>query len=538
MRRDQLFAGDAGTRIGTRAQGESGYIFAMMGLLMVPLVIMTAFAVDLGSWYAQGQRMQRVADAASLAGVVWAQQPTQWDTVARETASRNGYTDGVDGVSVDVVRLAANQIRVTIRADGEQYFSKIVLPTGERLTRKSTAEYVLPVPLGSPRNYIGTGSLGNGTGAYEQENLWAAISGLCTDKVQGDRKAAQRANLSGNNTCSGTNNSEYSNVNYAYYLELPEERTYATDVILYHANMVQYLSDPACGNANQPAEGPLPNEFCPGGIDSRPLMPTTFTLYEADDTDLDDSDNDPMSVSGGCTSGTGTGTRTFAGRTPTQSAETNYTFAPAGAFENVPGWYQLCQIPASAPGGKYILTVNNTSSTTTNANGSNAFSIVATPSSPQRLCDSRTDTTCPRVYAREFLSIYAKGGGTPEFFLAEIGPEHKGKKVRIQLWDSAEGASEIRIKRPIGTNSWTDETFSWSTTGCSGGGSGTNVTNINVASFNFNGCLVTIEYTLPTTYSPPTDNSWWRIRYNYAPGATDRTTWSVNILGDPVHIIE
>ena len=539
MRRRAMCKGDAGMRFGTRATGESGYIFAMMGLLMIPLVVMTAFAVDLGSWYAQGQRMQRVADAASLAGVVWAQHPTQWDVVARETATRNGYTQGVNGVSVGVEKLAANQIKVTIRQDGEQYFSKIVLPDGERLTRRSTAEYVLPVPLGSPRNYIGTGSLGTGTGAYERESLWAAVSGLCTDKIQGDRRAAQRTNTgsaSNNNNCSGTNNSEYSNVNYAYYIELPENRTYATDVIIYHGNMVATSGD--CSSAPGWGSGDVrPREFCPGGLDGLPIMPTTFTLYEADDTTLDDSDNEAMSVTGGCSPSSGNGTKTFNGLPSGSPPESNYVFSPSGSFSNV-GWYRICQIPSTAPAGKYILTTNNTSASTTNANGSNAFSIVATPASSQQLCDSRTDTMCPRVYAREFLSIYALGGGDPEFFLSEIGPEHKGKKVRIQLWDSAEGASELRIKRPTGTNSWVDQNFNWSTSVCSAGESGSNVSNIDVDSFNLNGCLITIEFTLASNYSPPTDNEWWRIRYSYNTSATDRTTWSVTILGDPVHIIE
>lgn len=538
IRLTRALRGDDSTCIGgVRGSDDSGYVFAMMGLLMIPIVIMMAFSIDLGSWYAQGQKMQRAADAASLAGVVWASDATQWDTVARATATKNGYTDGVDGVSVDVQKMAANQVKVTIRQDGAQYFSKIVLPSGERLTRRSTAEYVLPVPLGSPRNYIGTGSLGTGSGAYERESLWAAVSGLCTDKVQGDRKASQRFNGSNNNNCAGTSNGEYSNVNYAYYVELPENRTYATDVIIYHGNMVATNGD--CSNAPGWGSNDVrPREFCPGGLDSLPIMPTTFKLYQADSTILDDSDNPLMSTTGACAPSSGNGTKTFDGLPSGSSPESNYTFNPGSGFQNVGGWYRICQIPASAPAGRYILTANNTSSTVTNSNGSNAFSVVATPASPQRLCDSRTDATCPRVFARDFLSIYALGGGNPEFYLSEIGPEHKGKKVRIQLWDSAEGATELRIKKPTGSNSWTDQSFNWSTSVCSANRSGTNDTNIDIDAFNLNGCLITIEFTLPANYSPPTDNDWWRIRYSYNSSATDRTTWSVEILGDPVHLVE
>jgi hypothetical protein len=161
---------------------------------------------------------------------------------------------------------------------------------------------------------------------------------------------------------------------------------------------------------------------------------------------------------------------------------------------------------------------------------------VATPASPQRLCDARTDTTCPKVYAKDYMSVYALANGAANFFLAEIGPEHKGKKVQIQLWDAAEGAQELRIQRPTGTNTWTEQAFDWYSD-CSGC-TGTNVTSIPVSSYNFNNRLVTIEIQLPANYTPPADNAWWRIYYLYGSNATDRTTWSVNILGDPVHLVE
>lgn len=526
-----------------------------MGMLIIPMIIMTAFAVDFGSWLAQGQRMQRAADAASLAGVVWTGDPIdpmKWDTVARATATKNGFTDGVNGVSVDVVKTAGNRVKVTIQQDGEQYFSGVVMKDGQRLNRDSTAEYVLPVPLGSPRNFLGTGVLGKGAAgtAYEREKLWAAVSGQCTDKVQGDRIAAAWRNYSNSNSCSGTANGEYDTTNYEYYIELPESRSYATDVILYHANFVNNNND--CEGGGYLNSTYNPNEFCPGGLDGKAAMPTTFTLYESDGTVLDDTDNRTAATAGVCSSpGTGTnGTRTF-NTLGTGNTNTNYSFNPSSTNFNGSStasgynqWWRICTIPASAPGGKYILRVRNqatTAGTAAQNNGSNAFSIVATPSSPQRLCDSRTDTTCPKVFAKEFLSIYAVPGGAAEFFLAEIGPEHAGKKVHVQLWDAAEGATEIRVKKPSTSTAWVDQTFSYSSSCQSGpGNAGTNVTRIyNGGSvLPFNSCLITIEFTLPATYTPPTNNAWWRIYYAYNSGATDRTTWSVNILGDPVHLIE
>ncbi len=548
-RRTQIFRGDSGTALGTRARDDSGYIFAMMGLLMIPIVIMMAFSMDLGSWYAQGQKMQRAADAASLAGVVWANDSNQWNTVARATATKNGYTDGVNGVSVNVVKLATNQVRVTIGQDGAQYFSKIVLPNGERLSRKSTAEFVLPVPLGSPRNYLGTGGLGKGAlnTAYEPERLWDAVSGYCTDRYQGDRVASKYFNSDTSNNCTGGTNPDWKDTNYEYYVELPVGHS-ATDLIIYHGNFVRNADCGGSPNAN------TPNEFCPAGnTNNKPLEPTTMTLYAADNTPLDDSDNPTMASQNACTTGTGSGTKTFNPITPvTSSAESNYDFNPNSALFTDTGsttnssWYRICQIPSTAPAGKYILRVRNQASTSGAAaqnNGSNAFSIVATPASPQRLCDARTDGTCPKVYAKDFLSIYALPNGAANFFLAEIGPEHAGKKVTVGLWDSGEGATELRLKRPTNTNTWTDQTFSYtSQCGPSGtaGNSGSNVTSITNggAVLPFNGCLLNITFTLPSNYSPPNDNKWWRIYYVYNSGATDRTTWSVTITGDPVHLVE
>ena len=178
-------------------------------------------------------------------------------------------------------------------------------------------------------------------------------------------------------------------------------------------------------------------------------------------------------------------------------------------------------------------------------NGSNAFSIVATPSVAKQLCDARTDALCPKVFAKDYLSIYALPNGTANFFLAEIGGEHAGKKVTIGLWDSGEGATELRIKRPTGSdgNTWTDQTFDYSST-CgptnTAGASGTGTTSITNggAVLPFNGCLLNITFTLPSSYAPPANNEWWRIQYTYNGSATDRTTWSVSVTGDPVHLVD
>jgi Flp pilus assembly protein TadG len=506
---------------------EGGYTMAMTALMLVPLMLLAALAVDVGSWYVEAQQIQRAADAASLAGVTF--MPDHFDdaqTKAREVAAKNGYTNGVDGVTVTAAPVAGNRRRLKVTITNPHvrtYFGQVV-KREISITRSATAEYVVPVPLGSPRNYLGTGTLGKTSGSFTPEYLWASINGYCTGKEQGDQRASFYM-LSPN--CSGATNDEYDETNYTYSIELPSTRSYNTDVILYDAN----YRDSSSGADDQNP-----------GSQSQSSMSTTFTLYQPDATILDDTDNPRMDTvtSGACSSsGSGhKGTKTFSPNT----TDGGYTFNPNSTlFTSNSNWWLLCTIPSSAPGGRYILRVSNQDETgsTDLTKGANNFSIVATPSSPQRLCDARTDTTCPKVYANDYLSVRAAAAGsTANFFLSDIGSEHKGKKVIITLWDPAEGGQTIKIRKPTGTNTWTDQTFDWTSDNSSYPGAN-GVTSIDVTGTKFTGHLITISFTLSTTYSPPSDNEWWQIAYAFQSGVTvsDRTTWSVSILGDPVHLV-
>ena len=54
-----------------RAREQRGYAVILTSLVLVPLLGFTGFAVDVGAWYARASSIQRAADAAALAGVVW-----------------------------------------------------------------------------------------------------------------------------------------------------------------------------------------------------------------------------------------------------------------------------------------------------------------------------------------------------------------------------------------------------------------------------------------------------------------------------------
>ncbi len=60
--------------------------------MIIPLMAFAALAVDVGSWYARTTEMQKAADAAALAGVVWAPDYSKARTVAAKTLTDNGFT--------------------------------------------------------------------------------------------------------------------------------------------------------------------------------------------------------------------------------------------------------------------------------------------------------------------------------------------------------------------------------------------------------------------------------------------------------------
>ena len=177
-----------------------------------------------------------------------------------------------------------------------------------------------------------------------------------------------------------------------------------------------------------------------------------------------------------------------------------------------------------------------------------------------------------------FVHIYGIGrmatytntqAGTQALYLAQIDrASGAGKTMEIDLYDPGDvgGGAWLQILSPDG-NSYAPATLSYSSVAKwsgAAGGSGNNVTCIET---NFpggppsfvvpGGCPVVFDGSgshyddywlriiipLPVTYgstglTPPgeTQPGWWKIQYSVA-GGNDTTTWQVNILGNPVHLI-
>jgi hypothetical protein len=490
---------------GRRADGERGYIMVTFALLLVPIMLMAGLSIDVGSWYNRASNIQKAADAAALAGVVWLPDLDDATTYALASAAKNGFVPG-GSITITVSQVGDRRLKVVIRdSTVKSFFTNKFGGRNIALQREAIAEYVLPVPLGSPRNFFGLGSLPTGY----NENIFQAVNTWCTDKIDGDRFQSPftgnrpYSNQDCQTTYSGSKmNSEYRNYGYETYVEVPASRTGNIDVLLFDP---QYIVS---------GSGIFDLLLYTGS------QSYNYKLYEADNTPLTDNDN-PLVA--GC------------------SVNINGATAwDAITFLGSTRWNKLCTITTAMPTGKYILRVTN-SVGSRYAAGSNSYGVVAKYASAAytntaALCDARVTTTCPRVYGKDAISVYAnQSSSTADFYLAEIDSIHIGKKMAIELFDPGEGGNDIRIRRPTGSSTWTDATFTWKS---SDGATGGPTTTLDVTNSQFNGETVELLIDL-AGYSPPTDNKWWQIRYNFGGNTvTDRTTWSAKVIGDPVHLIE
>lgn len=226
-----------------RGRRDHGYILVEFAVLLVPLLLMVSLSVDVGSWYNRVSDLQKAADAAALAGVVWLPDEDKAETYALAAAARNGFVDGVDGIDITISKVGERRLRVTIQDDDvDSFFYQNLGGRSLDLARAGTAEYVLPVPLGSPRNYFGTGRLLSGS---DRELLYQSVNPSCTSKVNGDRYQSLHygplytsGDLRGTSlsSCASTpSNAEYRERGYELYIEAPATRSDAIDVLLYDA---------------------------------------------------------------------------------------------------------------------------------------------------------------------------------------------------------------------------------------------------------------------------------------------------------------
>ena len=227
-------------------------------------------------------------------------------------------------------------------------------------------------------------------------------------------------------------------------------------------------------------------------------------------------------------------------------------------------WKNLCAITGVSPGQTYLLNVrtNGTSGT-----GRNGYAL--------QVCGSASCTVGPQpsVAAYADMSLYNNlSAGDSTFYVAEVGPQYNGRILVLNLWDPGDvsgtaslyamkpsaTATKASVNVPASTCTYTATPFpNAAQTNSDGDDTGTQVATAH-ASDNGTNCMVTttnkkyngewlqIRILIPTNYTctpgldPETqvNSCWWGIKYNFAAAATDVTTWTARIEGNPVRLTQ
>ena len=148
---------------------QRGQVLAIFAVMSVVLLGGAALISDVAWWWTFEQRMQRAADAAALAGAIYlpGNRSLAYSTAVAE-AAKNGFTHGTGGVVVAPrPDPGGNPRKLIVDIDGsvDTNFARVFCWDGGPCLQTvdvgvtGAAEYVLPVPMGSPQNYYGVGYL-------------------------------------------------------------------------------------------------------------------------------------------------------------------------------------------------------------------------------------------------------------------------------------------------------------------------------------------------------------------------------------------
>lgn len=562
-------------------RNERGVVLVWFALILFVLMGMAGFAVDLSNWWLQADKIQRAADAGAHGGVVFlpGDLPSATATANREVR-KNGYrVSGSGSGNPATVRVMQepnpNRLRVSVTTEVPNHFLRIFGIPSTTMTREAVAEYVAPVPMGSPENKLGNDPEGVDPGAQ----MWVNISGTNTGKQQGDRYQSRVCDGSPREVeCTGSVNDEYDEDGYFFAMDVK--------AIKPGQPLLFQVYDAAFVNVGFSCESRMPSStqinggggttglrtkfpdaatrygntpsYCSGdGHGANPPMDTTFIFREPDDTPWSSTDN-PVINTSRCQP------VTVPGHNPNSN---NYIYnllmdpvegrldpndgviSFAEAFRR---FSTLCEIPAGqVRTGKYIIQVRTNARPGTPLQytpsvvnyGHNKMAFRAGFGS-SGLHD--VDGSHVTIAALGRLPLFANStGADTRFHMARVMPYDAGRTLRISLFDMGEGS------RPGNLQILPPEEFASTFSGCAfardDGATLDTTTSVcrlnNVSSSSYNGRSLTIDVPIPDGYDCNTElptGCWVKIRASYPAGTsvTDATTWSAVILGNPIRLVE
>ena len=107
---------------------ESGSVIVLTAMMASVLFGVMGMAIEVAGFYSLKRKMQTAADAGAKSGAIEIYKASgNWDVEARRGATQNGYTGGVDGVTVTVNSPPSARADVAFRTN--KYVEVIVQQT-------------------------------------------------------------------------------------------------------------------------------------------------------------------------------------------------------------------------------------------------------------------------------------------------------------------------------------------------------------------------------------------------------------------------
>jgi hypothetical protein len=369
---------------------------------------------------------------------------------------------------------------------------------------------------------------GPGGETLTPQGFWGVMHGSGADDINGDKYQPRYAAGSGNP------NGDYDAQNYYNYaVEVPAGAS--GDVYVYDPVFCAVQSDMGTGD-----------RWFGGSTE----IWSFYNLYNTQGTLYDQTDDGaPVATSGSTfktadplTDPSMNGPSASSGRVDCTTSAGSTGGNAGGAYHNA--WYQLGTVSGGASGTIFRLHTTTTDASDPNgnlgANGQNSFALYV-------------DAPGARIYGLGAMEQYSPlpASQSSTFYLAQLDAVHAGKTMEIRLWDIGDtpGSSldvSLEILQPT-SSGWSASTMSWTAQrGTVNGancdsitGTGSVITAKSSGTQYFQGCWLTIQIPLSTSYSAP-QQGWWKIRYNVGTGSGsgfDLTTWQVQVRGNPVHLV-
>ncbi len=490
---------------------DAGYAAILTALLLVPLMGFAGFAVDVGAWYGRAAELQRAADSAALAGVVMQPSFADAEVAARAAATRNGFTHGVDGMQVLISDSGENELSVEIiDTDADLYFAALFIDN-VTIGRSALAEFNKPVALGSPDSTLGQqmpdgcdelikndGSTCSGAGPHP--GFFLDVAGPVGVHRGGEPLTTQCLGSGyGTGSCDYAN-PEFDADGYIFAIDVPASGVGSPITV--------QIFDPSHADTG----GDLPDW---GNGTEATNAAVNYVVYDADGSGL-------------------TTPRT------TEIAGCHSVFDGVYDVAEAAMWVTLCTFTPTQE-DIYPLQVRTSGFVGANADGvsQSAYSLRATSTG-----------TDPSLYALNYLGVLSNSDASTIFTFAEILDDHAGKTIRMRLFDAGDGSGTLYTLVPLDPDgdeiasceyrSYTagsdPDSATWNS---SDSGSRCEVDTRVGGSSLYNDLWLDIDIDIPLSYSCGT-TCWWSVNYELSADAVfyERTTWTVQIVGDPVRLLE